>query len=61
MMGSYRLDRVRGGVRFECPNIPRFIVAVPTAAGSAYRELRPKVETRGADEVEAVLSSRCVV
>jgi putative phosphoribosyl transferase len=42
-MGSHRPDRASGGVRFV-PNIPRFIVAVPTAAGSAYRELRPEVD-----------------
>ena len=26
------------------PNIPQFIVAVPTAAGSTYAELRPEVD-----------------
>ena len=29
---------------FERPTSQRFIVAVPTAAGSAYRELRPEVD-----------------
>jgi hypothetical protein len=40
----HRLDRASGGARFECQHPARFIVAVPTAAGSAYRELRPEVD-----------------